>query len=145
MGITPNKIICFSIKDKTVDSSYFLEFMEEVVKKIGISEINKYIFILDNATINLTRELFEFYHKNKMKIFFGIPYMSKLNMIEYAFRYIKNIMNKKLYPTIDMMKNDLINIIQSNDLINTIPKLFRETLNKYMIYINDNTFKNLNS
>ena len=54
-------------------------------------------------------------------------------------------MYKKLYPTIDMMKNDLINIIQSNDLINTLPKLFRETLNKYMIYINDNTFKNLNS
>ena len=53
MGITPNKIICCSIKDKTVDSSYFLEFMEEVVKKIGISDINKYIFILDNATIHL--------------------------------------------------------------------------------------------
>ena len=46
MGITLKKLIGFSIKDKAVDSSYFFEFIEEVVKNIDANEINKYIFFI---------------------------------------------------------------------------------------------------
>ena len=144
MAVTPNKIINFSMKDKSVDSSYFKKFMEDLIQNIGVNNINNYIFILDNASIHLTNELFEFYHKWKMKILFGIPYMSCFNMIEYAFRFIKNIIYKKLYPDTNSMKEDLIKILKGNNLIDTLPKLYRETLNKYLFYIKENSSKNLN-
>ena len=41
------------------------------------------------------------------------------------------------------MKEDLIEILKGNNLIHTLPKLYRETLNKYLFYINKNSSKNL--
>ena len=35
LGVSPNKIINYSIEDKTVDSSCFTKFMEEVIKSVG--------------------------------------------------------------------------------------------------------------
>ena len=52
--------------------------------------------------------------------------------------------NLYLYNFYRYDKNDLINIVLINDLVNILSKLYREILNKYMIYINNN-FKNLNS
>ena len=80
-----------------------------------------------------------------MKVLFCIPYISNFNMVKYYFRFIKNIMYKRLYPSINSMKDDLINIINGNNTITILPKLYKETLGKYLFFISENINKNLNN
>ena len=42
------------------------------------------------------------------------------------------------------MKEDLINILNNNNLSETLPKLYNETINNYLLYINENGNRNLN-
>ena len=65
-------------------------------------------------------------------------------MAKSIFRFVKNIMYKQLYDNIEMMKKDLIEIIKSEKLNMSLKKLYKETLNKYLMFINENKNFNLN-
>ena len=102
------------------------------------------VLIMDNLSSHLTKELFEFYYQKKMKVVFNVPYLSKFNMIELCFRAIKNKTYKKLFKNKKELQNEIQLYIENDYLKNILPKFYREKLNNYLDYINNNLTINLN-
>lgn len=144
LGVSDNKIIHYQINEENTTSAIFKDFMGELVEKIGNDEKDNYVFILDNFTGHLTAELFELYNEKKIKVLFSVPYASNFNMIENVFRLIKNKTYKKIYNSMENLKNDIINILNDNSTILTLKKLFSETIREYIKFINKNKYFNLN-
>lgn len=71
----------------------------------------KSLFILDNCKAHLTVDCYKLFNQENLKVLYSVPYRSSLNMIEYAFRKIKNITYKNLYSPIEELKTSLNHII----------------------------------
>lgn len=120
------------------------KFITDLVDKFDENKKQNIIIIMDNMSCHLTSDMFEIYHKNKLKVLFNIPYNSIWNMIELVFRTIKNITYKRLYQNIKHLENDIKNIIQSGTIENSLSSLYQETLTHYSNFINENRYYNLN-
>ena len=143
MAVNSYKICHYKLNDNSTTSHEFKKFMEELISKLTEEEKKKSIFVLDNLTSHLTEEMFSFYNKNNLKILFNIPYKSNFNMIELAFRNIKNLTYKKLYSKIENLKHDIKTIIEGDLIKSSLAKLFKETLKEYQNFINVNLEYNL--
>lgn len=144
LAASPKKIYYYTITNSSTDSIIFEKFIIDLINKITDEQIKNYLFVLDNASFHLTLNMFEIYNKKQLKVLFGVPYKSNFNMTELIFRYIKNYTYKKLYNNIELLKNDIKNIINDKKMNDTLPKLYKETLNSYFTYITKNNNKNLN-
>ena len=100
---------------------------------------------MDNYTGHLTFELLEFYKKKGLKILFNVPLLSAFNMIELCFRFLKNITYKHLYKDIKEVENHLIELFKENLLDKKLILFFKETLNKYLKFIETHNYINLNN
>ena len=100
---------------------------------------------MNNCSCHQTPSLFKFYNDNKLKILFNVPYKFTFNMVENVFRLIKNITYKKLYQNIIELKNDLKIIIEGDNVVKSLNKLYKETLVIYKNYNDSNNFINLNN
>ena len=118
--------------------------MKALVNNMSQDEKNRTIFILDNLKSHYTLELFEFYYNNHLKILFTVPYNSPFNMVEICFRYIKNIIYKKIYSSKSELLKDIKNILEGKVIYKSLDKLFKETLNKYKKFVDDYIFFYLN-
>jgi hypothetical protein len=88
--------------------------------------------------------MFSFYNDNKLKILFGVPYLSKFNMIEFCFRGIKQILYKMLFSSIKEVVKKREEILLNPDFYSSYIFYFKETLNNYNIFINKYKLINLN-
>ena len=73
-----------------------------------------------------------------------MPYLSNFNMVENMFRLIKNQTYKKLYDKIEELKYDIKSILNDNKTKLSLNKLFIETLEVYIQFIEKNDKINLN-
>ena len=143
IAVSFNKICHYKINESSTGTQEYKLFMEELILKMSEEEKKGSIFVFDNLTSHLTAEMFKFYNNNNLKIICNVPYKSSFNMIELAFRQIKNITYKKLYSSINELKTDLKIIIEGDTIRTLLPKLYRETLNIYKRFIYENEFYNL--
>ena len=141
MAVTKNKVVYYHINKEVTDTNTFKKFMEDMIHSMDKDEIAKSVFIMDNLACHKTIELFNFYYDNHLKVLFNAPYISQFNIIEFVFRHIKNYTYKKLYNSIKALEKDVCIIINSDIL----KKLWKETLNKYISFYNNNKHFNLNS
>ena len=65
-------------------------------------------------------------------------------MIELVFRLIKNLTYKNIYQNINSLEKDILEIIKSGKIENSLKNLYKETLSNYDCFINDNKDLNLN-
>lgn len=79
-----------------------------------------------------------------MKVVFNVPYLSKFNMIELCFRALKNKIYKNLHNNINDIKKEIKEYIEGKYLRDLLGKLYKETLNKYLNFIDNNFIINLN-
>jgi len=145
MAVTNSKILYYSLDERNINTTIFLNFMQDLISNMTEDEKNNALFILDNHKSHCTLELFQFYYNNNLKILFNVPYNSPFNMIELVFRQIKNTTYKKIYFSKNNLKKDIIEILDNEISSNTMQKLFKETLNKYKKFINDFISYNLNN
>ena len=138
MAVSPYKTVYFEITNKNTNSNVFKDFFENMLNKLSNEEKTRSVFILDNLSSHATLQMFDFYNSKKLKILFGVPYFSKLNMIELCFRGIKNILYKNLFSTIKDVEEKVKKIIMDNDFISSYKFFFKETLNNYLNFINNN-------
>ena len=89
--VSSNKVILDKFMNGSINQNNFREFLKDLIEKIKSNKIQNYIIVMDNATIHKTIKIIRFCLKKKMKILTITPYYSKLNMIEYLFGFIKNI------------------------------------------------------
>ena len=66
-------------------------------------------------------------------------------MVEKVFRLIKNKTYKLLYTNINELKNDVKKILDEEKTKLSLKKLFKETIEEYINYIDKNEKINLNS
>ena len=144
LAVSKDDILHYQIIKENTNSEIFINFMDHLIDKLKEKKIENFLFILDNFSGHLTLQLFKFYREKKLKILFGVPYASNFNMVENVFRLIKNITYKKLYDDIELLTKDIINIINLDTTINSLNRLFSETLGEYISFIEKNRLIDLN-
>ena len=144
LAVSNEEIIHYKLQKDNTTSANFKKFIEEIIKKINPNDIQNYVMILDNCTCHLTDELFRTYFDNNLKLLFNVPYLSNFNMVENMFRLIKNQTYKKLYDKIEELKYDIKSILNDNKTKLSLNKLFIETLEVYIQFIEKNDKINLN-
>ena len=144
LAISVRKVINFSFMKENINHINFYNFMEDTIKKLSKDAIKRTIFVMDNCTVHFSKNVIELIKKNELNILFTVPYESEFNPIELSFRYIKNIIYKKIYSNITDLKDDVLTIIKSKDMNKCILKNFKETLLKYERFIEINIDIDLN-
>ena len=145
LAVGKNNIINYKMTSKNINSFLFTKFFSETIDKIPKDKLISTIFVMDNLSSHLTKEVKNLIKSKSLKVFYTVPYESIFNPIELCFRAIKNITYKNLYKNIKELKKDIINIIESNKLKITLFKNFLETLSKYLLFIQKNKNINLNN
>lgn len=145
LAIGVNEVIHYKLTSKNTNSLLFKKFFLDTIKKISKKERNTTIFVMDNLTSHLTNDIKKIIKSKSLKVFCTVPYESVFNPIELSFRAIKNITYKNIYNNIKDLKKDIQQIIKSDKFQNTINKNFIETLSKYLLFIEENKDKDLNS
>ena len=143
LGVSKTKVIAKKFIKGSVDSEMFISFLKDILKVLSEEEKDNTMIIMDNATYHVSKEVINFFKNNRMKGLTICPYRSPFNMIELVFRYVKNIIYKNVYSNMLDLKNDVIKILESNHLKDTLINLYKETLQKYIIFINNNIDYNL--
>lgn len=144
LAVSSNKIIAKKFVKQSVDSKIFINFLSDLLTNINDEEKNKIMIVYDNATYHVSNDVIQFFKNNKIKGITNCPYRSNFNMIELVFRYIKNIVYKNIYSKMDDLKNDVINILESENLRKSLVNLYKETIEKYIIFIQKNNDFDLN-
>ena len=144
LAVSDTKVLNYQINEENTNSTIFKNFMIQLLEKMGEEEKKQHVFIMDNFAGHLTPELFEFYRANKIKVLFGVPYASHYNMVENVFRLIKNKTYKKLYKSIELLITDIKEILNDNKTLLSLKKLFNETVEEYLKFIQENKHINLN-
>lgn len=135
MTISNEEVIYYEISDESTDSTVFLNYMKNLKNIIEQKDINNYVIVMDNLSSHKTKELLEFYSKNKINIIFNAPRMSNFNSIELIFRSIKNILYKQLFSSINDTQKKLEEIIKNIHAKKTLLFNYKETLSQYLTYI----------
>ena len=71
MAIDKNEIIlAHYYNGESIGTNEFITFIEEIIENIGKNKIKIFMFILDNASYHLSKDVKDFSKKNQIKIFF---------------------------------------------------------------------------
>lgn len=138
LAVSVNKVINFKLTSENINKKNFELFMKETIGLLSDEEIKNTIWIMDNLSVHLSINIQELMKKNRLKVLFTVPYESVFNPIELGFRYIKNIIYRKIYLTMKELKKDVIKIIKDSKMKNVLFKNFIETIKKYQLFIEIN-------
>ena len=142
MAIDKNEIIlAHYYNGESIGTNEFITFMEEIIENIGKNKIKNFMFILDNASYHLSKDVKEFSKKNQIKILFNIPYKSEFNAIEIAFHLIKNNLYKEIPTNQKELIKRILYYIDDKSINDYIPKVYIKTLETYVKFYEENLHK----
>lgn len=144
LAVSNKNVIHKKFLNGSVNSDIFLDFLKEMYNNFKKDEQEKLIIIMDNATYHLSNPIIDFFKTNKIKGLTICPYKSEFNMIELVFRFIKNIIYKNIYNNIKDLEIEVTQILNSQNLKNSLINLYRETLMQYLIFIQNHNYLDLN-
>lgn len=131
-------IIGHYYNNETINTSDFKSFMAELIDKIGDEKAQNSIFIMDNASYHISKEIRKFYKEKRLKILFNCPYKSEFNSIELVFNLIKSKLNKEIFKTQKEYITRIEFLINDKAINNNIKKIYKKTFEKYLeFYINN--------
>ena len=132
MAINENGVIHYEINSQNTNDEIFLSFIKNLIIKIDEKKIFKFALFLDNLSCHKTNKVIKFFADKKINIIFNSSYLSSFNSIELAFRGLKNIIYKTIYKSMDSLKEDIKNILDSIDFQKTIRYNYKETISEYL-------------
>lgn len=143
LAVGIEKLFYYEITDSNTNQIIFKRFMNKLIDEI--IEVKNYVFIMDNLSVHLTDEIKRLVDRYNLKIVYTVPYESSYNPIELSFRFIKNKIYRHIYSNMNVLKTDVENIIKSLEFQQSLKYNWAETLEKYLIFINNNINENLNN
>lgn len=143
LAVGIEKLFHYEITDSNTNKIIFKRFMNKLIDEI--IDVKNYVFIMDNLSVHLTDEIKNLVNRYNLKIVYTVPYESSYNPIELSFRFIKNKIYRHIYSNMNDLKNDVENIIESFEFQRSLKFNWAETLEKYLIFINNNINENLNN
>ena len=138
LAVSVNKVVNYRFIKENLNRNNFAEFLEATIGKVSKNDIKKTVWIMDNLPVHLCKNVKKIMKQFNLKVLFTVPYQSVFNPIELSFRYIKNIIYKKIHMSINELKNDVINIIEDDKIKETLFKNFIETVKKYLYFLEKN-------
>lgn len=132
MAVSQKEVLHSQLTSRNIDSNEFIKFLSELKYKMSNDLFNKSLFILDNARFHTSLKTEQYLRDKKFKILTIVPYMSQFDSIELSFRFIKNIIYKRIFSKISQVKDEVKKIIESNELKKSLKFQFKETLNCYL-------------
>lgn len=135
IAVSNKKIIHKKFLKESVDTKKFIEFLKEMIEDMTEEQKRKIIIVMDNASYHVGYDVVQFFREEKIKGLTICPYRSTFNMSELVFRYTKNIIYKNIYNKMEDLKQAVINILNSNNLQKSLMNLYKETLQQYVIFI----------
>ena len=145
LAVGEDKVIHYIITKENTNSEIFLDFMKGLCDKLNLDKNKKYLIIMDNHPSHKKGNVIQYFVKEKLNIIFNAPYNSPFNAVELAFRSIKRKTYSKIYSSIDEVKSDIIEYLESEDIKKTLFANFNETIRKYIIYTEDSSDININN
>ena len=134
------EVVYYSINNENTNENNFVEFMEGCANSLKEKQYNDYIIVMDNYSVHKTKKLIQFYRENKINIIFNCPYSSYFNSVELAFRAIKKVLYKKLFNDMNEVEIEVIKILSDNNFKTTLIKNYKETLEQYLKFCEDNKY-----
>ncbi len=134
------EVVYYSINNENTNENNFVEFMEGCANSLKEKQYNDYIIVMDNYSVHKTKKLIEFYRENEINIIFNCPYSSYFNSVELAFRAIKKVLYKKLFNDMNEVVIEVITILSANTFKTTLIKNYKETLEQYLKFCEDNKY-----
>lgn len=135
LAVSSKNVVAQKFVKGSVNSQIFINFLSIIIKNMNEDEKKNTIIIMDNASYHLSSEVINFFKNEKLKGLTNCPYRSNFNCIELVFRFIKNIIYKNVYSRIEDLKADVDKILKSENLKKSLMHLYKETLEKYIIFI----------
>lgn len=114
--------------------------MEGYANSLKEKQYNNYIIVMDNYLLYKTKKFIEFYRENKINIIFNCSYSSYSNSDELAFRAIKKVLYKQLINDINEVEIEVIKILSDNNFKTTLIKNYKEILEQYLKFCEDNKY-----
>jgi len=138
MAIDKNQIIYGQYYfNETIATEEFIDFLEELLKRLSEEEKQNSVFVLDNAKYHTSDKIKKFVKEKQLKFLFNIPYNSKFNCIEYAFHLMKIEINNSMIRTISDLKNKIIYLIDDEKINSNMRKIYGYTLEKYLHFYSE--------
>jgi transposase len=144
--VDEDQIIYYKINNSSTNEETFLSFCKECLNSLKNKGYTQYLIILDNLSVHKTKNLINFYKENNINILFNSPYCSEFNCVELVFRAVKKKIYSKLFKNINEIEEEIKNIFEDKTFCNTLRANFKETLEKYKLFIDMNNnlnFKNM--
>ena len=143
LAVSIHKVVNYELTTKNINKNNFELFMKKTIESLNKEEINNTIWIMDNLSVHLAKNIKDLFKNNKLKVLYTVPYESVFNPIELGFRFIKNITYKKIYLNIKNLKKDVKSILKGDKIKQCLFKNFVETIEKYLQFIESNININL--
>ena len=134
LASSKDKIIHQKFLKNSIDTKVFIEFLNELIEQINEDERNKIIIVMDNASFHVGHEVIDFFKEKQIKGLTISPYRSFFNMAEFFFSILEKYYIQKC-NNMESLKKDVNKILKSENLKNTLKNLFRETLQQYVLFI----------
>ena len=136
MAIDNNEIIHGHIyTNETIGIEELIDFLKEMLERLDKSNLNKIIFILDNASYHTGKRIKKFVEDNQLKFLFTIPYKSEYNPIELSFNLIKNYTYSSLNSSLAKLKKQIIELLDKEEINKDIKNIYKITLEKYLFFL----------
>ena len=97
LGVTADGFLYWNFYDKSIDSKQFKKYFGELLEESEGENSDKLVYYLDNATPHRSKDAKSWMEGKKIKVFYGAPYMSNLNLAEYIFKRIKVRLYKEYF------------------------------------------------
>ena len=138
LAVSVNKIVNYLMTKENTNKDIFYNFMSTTLEMLSEKEVKNSVFVMDNLSVHLCPNIKELMKNRKLKVLYTVPYESEFNPIELCFRYIKNFTYRKIYLKINELQKDVIEILKSERIKNSLFKNFNETLKKYYNFTKKN-------
>jgi len=97
LAVTSDGFLHWNFESKSIDSKNFKKYFGELISENEEENTGKLVYYLDNATPHRSKETKSWMEDKKIKVFYGAPYMSNLNLAEYIFKRIKVKLYKQYF------------------------------------------------
>lgn len=97
LAVTSKGFLHWDYTSENIDTNKFKSIFDDLLDSTDEQEAKEFVYYLDNAPAHHCKKTRNWLKKKDIRVFFGAPYMSNLNLAEYIFKIIKRNLYKEYF------------------------------------------------
>ena len=108
-AISNQGLLRFKVQDRPLNQESFIVFLEDLIK----DEKRKVFLIVDNLNVHKSRQVAEWSdgHKDRIELFYLLPYSPELNPDEHVNRALKTDIRSRAPASIEGLKKQALHFM----------------------------------